>query len=485
MKQEEAERNRADSMMDECIAYFKAHSVYEKLFSGFRSKYESLGHFGGTVILSGLSQEETEDLFGFLNTDYGGRKKISISAKQMEKALAGSRFSQWTWEEILTAYFGEPLSVRKEVRQKAEEQKQNWFQGVYQEVRSRWKPDISDWFLHLYRDKTEGYPLVLQRYQEEVSGNSSCTRLKENLFTIFQSMEQLPLAEPELFNVFAARMTGNPHYFDSGSDGERLIFAYLRYQENKPSGLSDAAEEKVKISVETGEESELERKTRLFYQAGLLRDEFSNDVLVYGIHGILPDGKIHMGIEGFWQEKEPMRLTLHTVGKLKMAVPVGMETALVGASENPVWETSKKVYVVENPAVFSHLIKNFPDITVICGNGQIRLAAMYLMDRFPESVSFYYAGDFDPEGLQIAQRLKRRYKDRFHFWNYDVSFYHENLSDVLLSEPRLKKLETVTLEELQPLCAAMRKRKKAAYQECMMEQYAAAVKDEEPGGREK
>ena len=69
-----------------------------------------------------------------------------------------------------------------------------------------------------------------------------------------------------------------------------------------------------------------EKKTRLFYQAGLLRDELSNDILVYGIHGILPDGKIHMGIEGFWQEKEPMRLTLHTVEKLKMSVPVGMET---------------------------------------------------------------------------------------------------------------------------------------------------------------
>lgn len=269
-------------------------------------------------------------------------------------------------------------------------------------------------------------------------------------------MEQLPLAEPELFNVFAARMTGNPHYFDSGSDGERLILAYLRYQEYKRYGLSDAAEEKVKISVETGEEAdaetdvktgvgisvkigseydsyieseelELERKNRLFYQAGLLRDELSNDVLVYGIHGILPDEKIHMGIEGFLQEKEPMRLTLYTVGKLKMAVPAGMETALTGASENPVWETLKKVFVVENPAVFSHLIKNFPGITVICGNGQIRLAALYLMDRFPESISFYYAGDFDPEGLQIAQRLKKRYKDRFHFWNYDVAFYYENL----------------------------------------------------------
>ena len=80
------------------------------------------------------------------------------------------------------------------------------------------------------------------------------------------------------------------------------------------------------------EELELERKNRLFYQAGLLRDELSNDVLVYGIHGILPDEKIHMGIEGFLQEKEPMRLTLYTVGKLKMAVPAGMETALTGAS---------------------------------------------------------------------------------------------------------------------------------------------------------
>ena len=78
----------------------------------------------------------------------------------------------------------------------------------------------------------------------------------------------------------------------------------------------------------------------------------------------------------------------------------------------------QQVYVVENPAVFSVLIRKYPERTVICGNGQLRLAVLVLMDKFSCDTVFWYAGDFDPEGLLIAQKLKLRYGERLNLWMY-------------------------------------------------------------------
>lgn len=472
--------------MNDCIRYFKKYAVYGKLFTAFREKYESLGHFGGTVTLTGLSSGEISDLFGFFNKDYTGKAKVTITAKQMEKALAGSRFSDYTWEEILAAYFEESLTVKKEEKQKEREQKEKWFLDLYRELEKRSDASIAEWFFNLYQNRQDGYSWLVQKYREEAKGAPSCPVLKKLLDTVIHCMEQLPLEKPELFNVFAARMTGNPHFFDSGTEGERLILLYLKYWDERQHFDTDGDDSFE--SEKDCDDSGLEQKTMLLYQAGLLKDDLSNDVLVYGIHGVTADGRYHEGIEGFTKEKEPMKLTLATVGKLSAVLPAGKMCMCEADEKSTLNESAGKdetynaeiwnqrygnnIYIVENPAVFSYLAGQYPNITAVCGNGQIRLATLYLLDRFPESCSFYYAGDFDPEGLLIAQRLKKRYRERLYFWKYDTAFYMENLSEVLLDESRLKKLEAVTMPELQPLCGAIRREKRAAYQECMMEAYS-------------
>ena len=124
---------------------------------------------------------------------------------------------------------------------------------------------------------------------------------------------------------------------------------------------------------------------------------------------------------------------------------------------------------MENPAVFSVLIREYPQRTVICGNGQLRLAVLILMDKFSCDTVFWYAGDFDPEGLLIAQRLKERYGESICLWNYRADWYERYLSDVNLSEVRMKKLEKVYLPELLEVKMQMQKRKRAAYQEAMLD----------------
>ena len=46
------------------------------------------------------------------------------------------------------------------------------------------------------------------------------------------------------------------------------------------------------------------------------QDPGSNDVLTYGLHPWKENGEPHPGIEGFFRCKEPLKLTLKTLGGL-------------------------------------------------------------------------------------------------------------------------------------------------------------------------
>ncbi|MDO4285660.1 MAG: TIGR02679 family protein [Eubacteriales bacterium] len=466
------ERQNRKKELEACAAYFKARPVYRRLFDGFRRKYEGLGHFGGSVTLGSLTREEKADLGGFLQKDYTEQKSVTVSAARMEKALASSRFAGLEWKEILETYYGEALTVQKERRQREEEERDRYFQRILESC--SFVPGQS-WLRNTLRESSKGSGLLRQRYREDPAG------LSEELSLVLRAVERLPVFSGEsraLLPVFAAAATGDPHYFDEGRTGERLLTSFLQdYFASASTNLllSENAEgvkarehfppqsaEEVEDAEETrtdGMLSRTEYKNSLFYEAGLLRDDLSNDVLAYGIRAWRADGSLHPGIEGFYRTAEPLKLTLRTLGRL----------GRIRAGEGNAVEN--RVYVVENPAVFSLLVEKHPDWTVLCGNGQVRLAVLVLMDQLARSCRFYYMGDFDPEGLLIAQRLKRRYGAALELWNYRTDWYERYVSGVELGTPRLRKLDRIALPELAELVAAMKRLRKAAYQETMAEEY--------------
>lgn len=424
--------------MKRCIAYFEERPVYRKLFEKVRENYARLGHLGGTVHLTGLNEEERCQLGGFFQRDYSEKKTITISYTAMEKALTNSRFAGMKWEEILREYLGEELIAKKEQKIAREKDREHYFSEILAGIPEN---PGSIWLKEILRTQGEGYLLLVKQYKETPE------HLREVLGHFLEAVPQLPLfrTSHELVNmerlpVFAALTTGNPHFFDAGMPGEQLLVAFLRYR----------------ISDSMGKTAfRAEEKAELFYKAGLLKDDLSNNTLVYGISGWTKDGKLHEGIEGFMSQREPVILTLQTLGSLDRVCT----------------QNGKSVYIVENPAVFSTLVRAWPDAAVICGNGQIRLATLVLLDLFDDETTFFYAGDFDPEGLVIAQRLKERFGERLHFWNYQKKYYEECHSNVVISEKSLKKLEKIYVTELQEIREALRQEKKAAYQETMLKAY--------------
>lgn len=451
-------------LLTECVNYFKKKKVYNKLFNALRKKYASLGHMGGTINLKGLPSNERHDLEGFLKKDFGAADNIKISFTLMEKSLKQSRFASLSWEEILTAYFEEPLVIKKQEKAEEIHSKNSFFNKCILYLEQNYNTDntniqdILKWFADIWQQNGKGRQILIKMYNEDNktrSGSSS----KENTYIfitkIFKAFASLPYLKNQTLTmpVFAAQTTGNPHFFDLNTPACRLLISFI---ESLPG-----------TDIEQTGLSEAEYMENLFYKAGILKDSVSNMCLAYGIHAIKKDGSMHEGIEGYYSEKEPVQITLKTLSTLGK-IWTGKNHPETGVEKTTEIE---KIYIVENPSVFSYLVDIYPDKAFICGNGQFKLAFYITLELLEDKTLLYYAGDFDADGLLIAQKLKNRYSSQVKLWAYNPKYYNSHISDVKLSNIALTKLEKVTAPELQQIKQCLLEHKRAVYQEAMLEAY--------------
>ena len=424
------------SEINEAVEYFKKKPVYEKLFNEFKKKYESHGKIGGIAVLTGLSTGDKEDISSFLMKDFTSEEEVRVSAKLFEKALLKSRFSSLTILDIITHYFGIKLRTNKE---KSEEDVGKRAEYLAELTGYADKAYIKEWLTGVFCTGADGAVVIARSY------NADKNELKIILQKLIKAIPMLPYFQggkkKELLAVFAAQAAGNPHFFDDNTLAGNLLTAFLR--DYFRFGYEDDL-------------SEAENRSKVLFKAGIIKDTLSNDVIAYGIRGRCVDGSLHQGMEGFLHQKEPVKLSLLTLANLEETFTNSVD---------------RRVYIVENPAVFSILTSRFPEKAFICSYGQIRRAVFMLLDLFDKNTVFSYAGDFDPEGLLIAERLKKRYGDRLAFWKYETDIYLKYMSEEKLTKQRIKKLDGVRDAALLKIAELMREEGRAAYQESMLEEY--------------
>lgn len=424
------------SEINEAVEYFKKKPVYEKLFNEFKKKYESHGKIGGIAVLTGLSTGDKEDISSFLMKDFTSEEEVRVSAKLFEKALLKSRFSSLTTLDIITRYFGIKLRTNKE---KSEEDVGKRAEYLAELTGYTDKAYIKEWLTGVFCTGADGAVVIARSY------NADKNELKIILQKLIKAIPMLPYFQggkkKELLAVFAAQAAGNPHFFDDNTLAGNLLTAFLR--DYFRFGYEDDL-------------SEAENRSKVLFNAGLIKDTLSNDVIAYGIRGRCVDGSLHQGMEGFLHQKEPVKLSLLTLANLEETFTNSID---------------RRVYIVENPAVFSILTSRFPEKAFICSYGQIRRAVFMLLDLFDKNTVFSYAGDFDPEGLLIAERLKKRYGERLAFWKYEPEMYLKYMSEEKLTKQRIKKLDGVRDATLLKIAELMREEGRAAYQESMLEEY--------------
>ncbi|KIR02119.1 hypothetical protein P261_00933 [Lachnospiraceae bacterium TWA4] len=288
--------------------------------------------------------------------------------------------------------------------------------------------------------KEQAYQELVEKYSESLWLEEHKHLPKEQLELGVKILKALPdeNSSPEYLAIFAAIVTGNPHAFDEGSSENSLLCSIIEW--------------KMKIKREQGDSSLL-YKQRLYLSVGLLKDDVSNYVMVSGLHAWKKDGKIHQGMEGFFNEQDLVQVPLQVI-----------------TSWSKVTCMNNELYIVENPSVYALLCKT--GCSVMCMNGQPRLSGLCLLDLLDkETTTVYYAGDFDPEGLLIAQKLKDYYRGKFVYWHMSLCDYEMSKSGEVISSRRLKMLEQITDTEFKEVVEEMRNCKRAGYQENIWERY--------------
>lgn len=430
-------------MLSECVKYFKGNKGFARVFDKMKEKYRSFGAAGGTLVLQNLTLQEKEALTGFMKKDFLNKKSACIKIEDFQKALKKTKFAQLDLEDVMHAYFGEQVLSKNEEKY------------IYRMKRDKFFKDFTDkyystfagrWLEYILNSGENAYKTLIQRYE------SDRQKLLSDVELVCNALNNLPCLSGKKMRLpmFASNIARNPHAFDEGTlCGQLLVYALMyKFNEQKPKNSEEKAE--------------------LFYKAGILYDEVSNYVLCSGLRAYV-DGYPHEGWEGFFKTGEPMLTALSNLSKI-----------------DRVCSLSGKVFVFENPGVFSAIHDIFSDrccdngsylpASLVCTYGQLKLASFVLLDMLAKGRALiYYSGDFDPEGLLIADRLKQRYGDRLILWRYTVEDYNNSLSAERLSNMRIKKMQNLKDRQLVNLAEAIIKKGYAGYQELIVEQLTSDI----------
>lgn len=445
----------------ECLTYLKGQEVFARLLKGFWKKYESYGMFTGTVELRNLTEDEREELEGFFGKNFHGKKSVSVSAAKFRNAWENSRFSEISPEKVLEIYFDKKPEAKSEEKRLYE---QMWKRILKQAGKEAEGTPAAGWIKNLEDVLEKGVSSdvsacvkEIYRYLKKRCGESKSSEheIRKQVSMVVRMINALPYwkGNVEYQAVFAAKVTGNPHAFDRGEQDSALLTLILnwfaRQNQNGQNNKEESCQPNHNIFPAL-------HTQKLYLQAGILKDDVSNYTTVFGIRAWKENGKLHQGICGYLEEEEAVQVSLASIAKW----------GRVECREH-------ELFLVENPSVFSVLCGKWKGKrSCMCMNGQPRLSSLLLLDLLAGSgVRIYYAGDFDPEGLLIAQKLKQYYRGDFIFWHMTRQDYEQAMSKETISERRMKMLEKITDPRLLPAAERMREEKKAGYQEKLIGLY--------------
>lgn len=419
--------NREDEEKS-CAAYFQDSPIWNRVLEGFMKKYGSYGSFSGTVKLGNLTRQDRETLEGFFGRSFHGQKSVSVSAEKFRKALADSRYHCVTPERLLELYFHKKPVGRRQ----AEEEREKQRLSVMQEAA-------------VHFQKTPAAD-VLSKLRQIIKGKETAgtAEWKDSLYMAAEMFNSFPYRRGKTMYlaVFAAEMTGNPHAFDVGTAGGELL-----------KQLCELDLRQRKITVNDSRGFSAYKRQRSLLSVGILIDHVSNYAMLCGVRVRKKDGTMHKGMEGFLEESDMVQVPLAAMAD---------------------WEEilcpKERLYVVENPSVFAALCESGKDgYALMCMNGQPRLAGLLVLELCARSkTTVYYAGDLDPEGVLIAEKLSHFYVGEFHYWHMTPKDYEICRSAERITERRIKMLERITDERLQPVVNRIKEQKTSGYQEKLL-----------------
>lgn len=419
---------------EKCAAYFKCRKSFDRIMNELHNTYRKYGELRGNIVISDASYEECDAANSIISPKKAFAPPVlKFKAADFERGFQKTAFGKIPLRDAVEEYFGKPILKRTDEKAKRAESEYDFLNGfslIYAE-----KP-CSVW-LNAVRDKRKfGYSTVIGEF------HSSAERAGKMMRNVCDAVNRrccpeaggtIPLA------VLSADVTGDPHYFDKENTAGRLLIKALAFLGNMP---------------ETGS-SEMIRA--VYGRFGIEPDSISGASAAVGIRLYLADRTEHRGFKYFADSGEICLISAANLSRIEYA------------------DSDKKtVYAVENQMVFSELAAAACEhgLSLICTSGQMKYAGIRLIDMLVMSgCEIFYAGDFDPEGLQIADKLLCRYSsEKVHSWRMTPEDYASIAKGDIISESRLKKLDSIVSDELKETARLLADTKRAGYQELLIAQ---------------
>lgn len=439
----------------ECAEYFKGQKAYRRCFQELLKKWKSYGKAAGRISLKNTSEEEKKAIGGLLGKTFY-EENICFSFADFEKSLQKTRYAPVEMKKVLEEYFGEELCTNRGRQETARREKQEFWERCRSYFRestetkyfAESKAPVADanfageensaalsWLQALISEKKYGYHLLNREYQNNPAQAETLVRNVGQALETLKGMEQTGTESP--LAVFAAEISGNPHYFDRGTGAGQLLVHGICYL--KGGDLPGTAHS----------------WRNLLQNAGVIPDNVSSMLHVYGLR-LYRDNGWHPAYEAFCQLGEPCVITMENLRGITKVQAAG-----------------QKVYVVENEMVFTWLLNRVGNqkLTLLCTSGQLRAVALEVISLLLDSgADIYYSGDLDPDGLGIADRLWQRFGDRIHIWRMSEEDYEKSLSGEPIDRLGMAKLEHIRHPLLKKTAAVIRKKACAGYQENILEE---------------
>lgn len=420
-----------DSKLREAANYF-SQPGFQRLLPRMARRYRGLGRIGGTVTIGNLTAQEQQSIGGVLGKDLTGKKSLTLGLAQFQEALGQTKYAGVDLIDLLTAALNQDLIPKSEERRARQEMRMRYFQALREEHAH---PLCQAWLEHI-EDSGPGARAIQMAYSADPK------QLKSDLDQVLTALTQLPSADNIYCRLpmWAAKITGNPHGFDPDTPRGKYLLAALQFIRSQ----TEHTEIQGKL---TGEQV-----WELLDNFGIVRDDLLNFVTCASLLA-----SKHQQIIPLWQEAYKANSVLN--------LPV---RELAKADQVLLPDKHTVVFVLENSGVFSDLADTFEGNLppMVCTHGQFRLATYLLLDRLiVAGAEIWYSGDFDPEGLLMAQRLITRYPDRVKPWRYSPGDYQTCISNVSIPSRRLKQLDRIHCQDLRKTAAEIMETARAGYQE--------------------
>ena len=424
--------------MKESLNLINSNNIYKKIFLEVYSKYKKYGKITGSFTLKAANNEERRILSNFdskVLTE--GKAKIKCSTV---RELFNRKLKEYSFEELLVKVVGKELKTNKEIKDEEKNQEEKFYDDI---LKACDNGIGRQWFLEVLDKKKYGYNIIIRKYKSDKEINK-LEELNKRIILTINSLNKLPYLNNGYENIalFSAVNTRDSHFFDNDKFTGRLFIKAISFILNKddPKDINEINE--------------------LYYEVGILKDEISNHTTIYGLNAFNRDNSEVKAVNNFNIWREPLQISISNLLKIDYLESI-----------------NNTVFIFENPAVFHKILKvNGDNISLICTSGQLNLSSYIVLNKIRNLKNMYYAGDFDPEGLMIAYKIKKRYKNKVKFLNYTKESYINTMSNNIIEEKSMSQLNKINCIELDEVIRELRINKRAAYQELLIDEYLDLIK---------